>query len=120
MVLLGHMAIATEFDPMAEYDIVEMYAGARRVCRLGSNVGLKTVALDKSYCERDNKTATNSMDVNTSAGFLLLVECLGCKCIYSFLSIGDFLRWQLRLHCTALMRAKFGEALGILEYFRSS
>ena len=55
-----------------ELEVVEMFAGAARVSRLAQALGLATVALDKVFCDGDNKSKTNCMDLNTSAGFLFL------------------------------------------------
>ena len=70
IVLLAHLDFGPSATEPSEYHILELFAGTSRIARLGKAVGLKTVALDKSFDDADNKTKTNSMDINTDAGFL--------------------------------------------------
>lgn len=52
--------------------LIEYFAGARRLCKLAHALGCKSVAMDKKYDDGDNRTKNNSMDINTSAGFVQL------------------------------------------------
>ena len=52
---------------------MELFAGAARVSRLGKALGLHAGALDKALCKGNNRDVTNCMDINTDAGFLLLI-----------------------------------------------
>ena len=55
-------------DMNSNYEVLEYYAGA-------SSFGVKTAAMDIIYdLEGDNKTKNNTMDMNTSAGFLPLIS----------------------------------------------
>lgn len=56
-----------------KYDTLEFYAGAARVAKLTHHLGGHSAAMDKLYCDGDNKARNNSMDLNTSGGFLFLV-----------------------------------------------
>ena len=69
--MIGHMEMVdlTKND----YQILEFYAGAKRVAKLGAAMGLRVAAMDKIYDkEGNNITKNNCMDLNTSAGFLFL------------------------------------------------
>lgn len=56
-----------------QYQVLEFYAGAARVSKLASNLGVRVAAMDKNYDTiGDNKKRNNAMDFNTSAGFTFL------------------------------------------------
>lgn len=53
-----------------EYEILEFYAGARRISKLASGLGVPSRAMDYLYDhEGDNIQVNNCMDINTSGGF---------------------------------------------------
>lgn len=53
------------------YQVIELFAGKRRVARLGASIGLKTTAHDIAYDEAfSTKKGKSSMDINEPAGFL--------------------------------------------------
>ena len=64
------LTIVEELD---YYHVLDFFAGKARIARIAKSCGLAAAALDKDYCDGDNRKKTNSMDVNTNAGFLLLV-----------------------------------------------
>lgn len=56
-----------------QHQVLEFYAGAARVSKLASNLGVRVAAMDKNYDTiGDNKKHNNAMDFNTSAGFTFL------------------------------------------------
>ena len=59
-------------DGASEFQVLEFFAGAARIARMGRAMKLKTGALDRDM--------DASMDLNTSAGFLLLVVFLQSTC----------------------------------------
>ena len=67
IVLLGFLAIPGlhGHDPMEEYQVIEFFAGAARTARLAKALKLPSAALDRDF--------DPAMDLNTPAGFLLLV-----------------------------------------------
>ena len=68
LVLLMHMQMFSDLAPAAEYEVIEMFAGQARVAKLAKSfLDLPAVALDKDFM------AGHGMDINSSAGFLLLV-----------------------------------------------
>ena len=56
----------------SDWEVIEYFAGARRLCKLAHGLGCKSVAMDKTYDDGDNKKKNNCMDINTSAGFVHL------------------------------------------------
>ena len=76
LILLGHLSmVQAHASSAAEFQVVELFAGAARVSRLARALGLPCTALDKALCTGDNRAGTNSMDINTNAGFLFLASC---------------------------------------------
>lgn len=72
VLLAGHLGMV---DMNSNYEVLEYYAGAARLAKISSSFGVKTAAMDIIYdLEGDNKTKNNSMDMNTSAGFLPLIS----------------------------------------------
>ena len=70
--LITIVLLLTWLEPPAfrfgiRWDVVDMFAGAGRIARLGRRSGLRTVALDREYSENPH-----SFDINESAGFLCL------------------------------------------------
>ena len=61
----------TDLD-RSDWEVIEYFAGARRLCKLAHALGCKSVAMDKKYDDGDNRTKNNSMDINTSTGFVQL------------------------------------------------
>ena len=61
----------TDLD-RSDWEVIEYFAGARRLCKLAHALGCKSVAMDTKYDDGDNRTKNNSMDINTSAGFVQL------------------------------------------------
>jgi len=58
-----------------KYDVLEFYAGARRLAKLATGLGQTCVAMDVLYDTLgDNKTTNNSMDINTCGGFTPLIQ----------------------------------------------
>lgn len=55
-----------------KYEILEFFAGERRLARLANDLGRPTASMDKMYDSANNIDATNCMDLNTSAGFTFL------------------------------------------------
>lgn len=65
-----------------KYEVIEYFAGVARISRLGTMAGLKTAAVDIKYASRKHKRkkrkkhrkhrSTNSMDINSESGFVLL------------------------------------------------
>ena len=56
-----------------DYQVLEFYAGKRRVAKLASALGFSSAAMDKLYdTTGDNVVTNNCMDINTSGGFLPL------------------------------------------------
>ena len=53
-------------DQAADYQVIEFFAGAARIARMGRALNLSTTALDRDV--------HSSMDINTAAGFVLLVN----------------------------------------------
>ena len=66
--LLGFLAIPGLHDDAMcrEYQVIEFFAGGARKSRLAKGLRLRSVALDRDFGA--------SMDLNTPAGFLLLVS----------------------------------------------
>ncbi len=58
------------------YQVIEMFAGQKRVAKLGKAIGLVTCAhdilYDKSFTPKRKRSQKSSMDINDSAGFLFL------------------------------------------------
>ena len=54
------------------YQTLEFFAGASRMAKLSHHLGLPSAAVDKLFDDADNKCKNNSMDFNTSGGFLFL------------------------------------------------
>ena len=58
------------------YQVIEMFAGKKRVAKLGKAIGLVTCAhdilYDKSFKPKRKRSPKSSMDINDSAGFLFL------------------------------------------------
>ena len=60
-----------------DVQILELYAGERRLAKLASSLGLASSAMDKDYDSKaDNVAMSNSMDINTSGGFVFLITCI--------------------------------------------
>ena len=77
LICLAKLSIVEEKD---HYRVLDFFSGRARVARIARKVGLASVAVDKDYCDGDNYAKTNSMDLNTDAGFLLLAQAPR-KCI---------------------------------------
>ena len=58
-----------------QYDIVEMFAGKGRICRLAEAAGYWALAHDLAY-HKPKPGANNAMDINGKAGYLLLALIL--------------------------------------------
>ena len=71
LICLAKLSIVEEKD---DYRILDFFSGRARVARIARQVGLSSVAVDKDYCDGDNRSRTNSMDLNTDAGFLWLAK----------------------------------------------
>lgn len=69
--MIGHLNVVS-LD--GNFEIVEFYAGAARLAKICANLGGKAAAMDFLYDDGDNKSRNNAMDMNTSAGFLLLIK----------------------------------------------
>ena len=52
------------------YQTLEFFAGASRMAKLSHHLGQPSAAVDKLFDDADNKSKNNSMDFNTSGGFL--------------------------------------------------
>ena len=66
-----------------EHEIIEFYAGEKRLAKLGKAMGLSAVAVDQIYDKKgNNRTCNNSMDINTSGGFAFLRSHLVLIYIY--------------------------------------
>lgn len=53
-----------------EYQLLEFYAGERRIAKLASGLGMSSRAMDFLYDkDGDNKKVNNCMDINTCGGF---------------------------------------------------
>ena len=63
-----------------DYEILEFFAGERRLAKLGAGLGKKNASMDKMYDDGDNISKTNAMDLNTSAGFLPLISSIWQDC----------------------------------------
>ena len=75
LILLAHLSVVQSYVAgREEFQIVELFAGAARVSRLAKALGIRASALDKALCKGNNRDVTNCMDINTDAGFLLLVN----------------------------------------------
>ena len=59
-----------------QYDIVEMFAGKGRICRLAEAAGYWALAHDLAY-HKPKQGGSNAMDINGQAGYLLLAFRLG-------------------------------------------
>ena len=116
MVLLGHLSSIQRKPFEKEAQIVEIFAGAARISRLAKAMGLHAIALDKDYCSGNNKTKSNCMDVNTSAGFLFLGFAIWSPCQPrpSTLCRRTSSCCNLRLHCAMIMEMAIGDALFVL------
>ena len=56
-----------------EFQVLEFYAGQRRLARLATQLGQSCAAMDRDYdMVGDNKRSNNCMDLNTNAGFTFL------------------------------------------------
>lgn len=56
-----------------DYEVLEFFAGERRLAKLAQGLGKATASMDKMYdVDGDNIHLSNSMDLNTSGGFVLL------------------------------------------------
>lgn len=58
-----------------EIQVLELFSGRARLCRLARSLGMTSQAHDISY---DRSEERSSMDVNESAGFMLLSRNLFC------------------------------------------
>lgn len=84
-----------------DVQILELYAGERRLAKLATSLGLASSAMDRDYDSKaDNVVINNSMDINTSGGFVFLITCI---------SINGFVKskflllfWGIREHPTHL------------------
>ena len=73
MKLIFLLAFIPDIEKVDRYHIIELFGGQARICRLGKASGARVCSLDRTYCDGDNKKKTNAMDMNTDAGFVLLV-----------------------------------------------
>ena len=56
-----------------QFEFLEFYSGAARLCKIAVKMGRKAAAMDKIYDRiGDNVKKNNGMDMNTSAGFMTL------------------------------------------------
>ena len=53
-----------------EYQVIEFFAGQRRVCRLANTIGLSTAALDVLYDEEASSPSKNAFNINSDSGFV--------------------------------------------------
>ena len=68
VLLVGYLSLVDVTK--SQYQIIELYAGERRLARLASELGQSCAAVDKAYDpEGDNRKRNNCMDINTSGGF---------------------------------------------------
>ena len=73
VLMVGYLRPVDLSNPEREHDILEFYAGAARLSKLGHAMGANAAAMDKNYDSMANeKKKNNSVDFNTSAGFLSL------------------------------------------------
>ena len=74
-ILLVAFLNVVDINNKNEYEILEFYAGARRISKLASGIGVPSRAMDCLYDhEGDNIQVNNCMDINTSGGFTYLSE----------------------------------------------
>lgn len=72
ILLVGHLSLL-KLDDSNQYEVVEFYAGAARLARIAKSFGVNAAAMDILFDpDSDNVKRNNAMDMNTSAGFLLL------------------------------------------------
>ena len=67
-----------------DYEILEFFAGERRLAKLGAGLGKSNASMDKMYDDGDNISKTNAMDLNTSVGFLPLISSIWQNCFIFF------------------------------------
>ena len=71
ILLLGFMDMI-DIDKNS-FEVLEIFAGEQRLVKLAKGLGIPTASMDKAFDPTgDNRTQNNSMDLNTSAGFLFL------------------------------------------------
>ena len=108
LILLGHLSMVQAHAPStAEFQVVELLAGTARVSRLSRALGLPCAALDKAMCKENNRTATNCMDINTSAGFLLLASL--------YLQVGSVMCYD-KLACMLISKVALRSARGDVDW----
>ena len=54
----------------SEHQVVELFAGQRRICRLASAMGLRTVAHDILYDTEADSLDGSAFNLNSNAGFV--------------------------------------------------
>ena len=140
VLMVGYLRPVDLSNPEREHDILEFYAGAARLSKLGHAMGANAAAMDKNYDSMANekKKKNNSMDFNTSAGFLSLnfsngliifvyqnVWCQSsCRTsqvqpIFLWLWMADFSPFAfaarlLRLACILILECRFGEFISLM------
>ena len=58
------------------FQVVEFFAGSRRIARLARSIGLRSAAHDILYDETEDPE-TSAMNINTCSGFMLASKFLG-------------------------------------------
>lgn len=75
VLMVGYLRPVDLSNPERTHDILEFYAGAARLSKLSHAMGGNAAAMDRNYdfvAQESKKKKNNSMDFNTSAGFLSL------------------------------------------------
>ena len=104
--LLGFLAIPGLHDDAMcrEYQVIEFFAGGARTSRLAKGLRLRSVALDRDFGA--------SMDLNTPAGFLLLVSKGELSASVKFATcLGGVILSVSRLHCAILLQSSIRDAM---------
>ena len=75
MLMVCYMKVIKKKDAV---QVIDLFAGQARLAKLAAALGYVAVALDQAYDkDADNVKFSNSMDLCTSAGFVLL-DVLRC------------------------------------------
>ena len=114
ILLLGHLSFVdpekTEHE--TQYEILEFYAGQARLAKMASALGVPSAATDFLYDDGDNKHKNNSMDMCTSAGFLLLIW--NTMDVVQPTLPGWLHLSNLRLACTLVLQGRWEDFIALM------
>lgn len=118
LILVLASMLQIEQPTAPDIEVLELFAGTARLCRLAKAVGLPTAAHDVSYDLLGNQGGKSAMDINESAGYLLLVYPYLGNVLFGFRSCS--LTFFVRLTILTLLRTKFAGCVCLMGVCCSS